>query len=1107
MSLDFRILGPLAVTDKGRAIPLGGGKQRALLALLLINRGDAVSSDRLIEELWAGRPPATAAKSVQVYVSQLRKATGPGVIVTRGGGYALLAEPDQVDANRFERLCEEGRRALDEGDPQQASSVLAKAHDLWRGTPLADFAYDDFAQSEINRLEESRLAALEDRIEADLALGRHAKLVGELEGLAREYPMRERFQRQLMLALYGSGRQGEALEHYRGARRRMVDEIGIEPSAAMQALEQQILNQDPALEAPPRPSIAQRTQVHGRDGRRVLLIALGGILLLAVAVAAAIRSDESGSAVEPNSVAVIDTESKHVLDQVAVGIRPDEIAAGEDAIWVANVDDASVSQIDPEDQTVVGTRSPGTSVDALAVGSSGVWVSDVMSSLAVHLDPEFRDVADRVRVPGPPTFARGLAPIAVGEGAVWIGNGSATVMKVDPASRSVTARIDVGNEPTAIAASRFGVWVADDTDNTVTRIDPETTAVTSTTPVGVGPTDVAVGEGAVWVANGDDGTVGRLDRKTGAVITTIAVGGHPTGIAVGDGAVWVASSDDGTVTRINPQSNEVEAIIEVGESPRSLVVADGRVWVTVQAAPPPAPPPAGGEDAEVLRVVGGEDTPPDPALPGDFQRAYETCLLLYNYPDAAAPEGANLRPEAARGSPGISDAGRTYTFEVRDGFRFSPPSDEQVTAASFARAIERVLDPRVGSYEADFIQDIVGARAYSAGKTHELPGVSVHGNELTIRLVAPAPDLLSRLSTPVFCAVPEVTPTKVTGDTVIPSAGPYYVDSYVPGQSLVLLRNPNYPGGRPAGFEEIDYEIGTSPGSALRAVEGGDADYFTNLEVTTTNPGEIPDSLKRLEEAYGPGSEAAEAGAQQLFVEPSLSLFLLSFNTQQPPFDDVRLRKAVNFALDRRALAGQPFAPGDVGRPTDQFIPPGMPGFRDAALYPLGGPNLARARARAGDVHEQVDFYTCNSPTCSQFAEILRQNLAAIGLAVEVHQFPVPKLFEHIFTPGEPFDIAQSGWTADYPDPETFTNQLFQGGGLAPIDDPAFERRMNKAARLTGQRRYETYAELDRDLATELVPAAPYANAVSISLFSSRIGCQVNQPIYGIDLGRLCVRD
>jgi DNA-binding SARP family transcriptional activator len=235
--LEFRILGPLEVLEDDRPIPLGGTRQRALLAILLTRANEVVSRDRLIDELWGEALPRTALNTLQYYVSQLRKLLGSDRIVTRPPGYAIRVEPEELDLARFERLLEEG------GD-ERVREALA----LWRGPALADFAYDEFAQPEAARLEELRLTAIELRIDADLALGRHAELVGELENLISQHPLRERLRGQLMLALYRSGRQAEALDAYRSMRRALVEELGIEPSPTLQELEQAMLRQDRALD-------------------------------------------------------------------------------------------------------------------------------------------------------------------------------------------------------------------------------------------------------------------------------------------------------------------------------------------------------------------------------------------------------------------------------------------------------------------------------------------------------------------------------------------------------------------------------------------------------------------------------------------------------------------------------------------------------------------------------------------------------------------------------------------------------------------------------------------------------------------------------------------
>jgi DNA-binding SARP family transcriptional activator len=267
--MELRILGPLEVWAEGGEVSLGGPKQRALLALLLLHPNEVVPTDRLIEELWGGDSPERAAAALRVNISRLRKSLPQDVLTTRSPGYVMRVEPDELDLHRFERLVDEGRGLLARGLAADASERLREALSLWRGSALADFAYESFAQAAVARLEEIRLAAVELRIDADLVLGRHGGLVGELEALVAEHPLRERLQMYLMTALYRSGRQAEALDVYRDARRALVDELGIDPSPALQELERAILRQDPTLDVETPPPAGVREVVE-----RSILVAI-----------------------------------------------------------------------------------------------------------------------------------------------------------------------------------------------------------------------------------------------------------------------------------------------------------------------------------------------------------------------------------------------------------------------------------------------------------------------------------------------------------------------------------------------------------------------------------------------------------------------------------------------------------------------------------------------------------------------------------------------------------------------------------------------------------------------------------------------------------------
>ena len=386
--MQFGILGPLEVSDEGRRVEIGGHKQRALLASLLLHANEVVSLDRLIDELWGETPPPTAAKTLQAQVSRLRRSLNGdedpaahmrGPLQTRGHGYVLTVEPGQVDADRFQGMLEEARRARAEGKPEDAAEELRRALALWRGPALADFAYESFAQTEIARLDELQLTALEERIEADLALGRHAELVGELEALVARHPLRERLRGQLMLALYRSDRQAEALHAYQEFRLALAEELGLEPSQGLQRLERQILEQDPELAAParrpgPRPA-----------RRRARLLVLAGALLLAAAVGAVVvlLVRDGGGAVAGSeetiaggNAGVLDPRTGELLATIPLGTAPTSIAVGEGSVWVLDADDRTVSQIDPKERAVVRTFSTGSTPTDLAVGAGAIWIGN-----------------------------------------------------------------------------------------------------------------------------------------------------------------------------------------------------------------------------------------------------------------------------------------------------------------------------------------------------------------------------------------------------------------------------------------------------------------------------------------------------------------------------------------------------------------------------------------------------------------------------------------------------------------------------------------------------------------------------------------------------------
>ena len=591
-------------------LPLGGAKQRAVLALLLLHANEVVSADRLIDELWGESPPTSAANMLQGYISHLRKALEPGrargdheILVSRPPGYVLQIRPDQLDAERCVRLISDGRRLLEAGNGDAAAERFREALALWRGPPLADLAYESFARPDVNRLEDLRLAAVEDRIEADLTLGRQQVLVGELRELVAKYPYRERLRGELMTALYRSGRQAEALEVYREGRRILGEELGIEPGPALRELERAILLQEPRLAAPvPR----QASVISGKRGRRLLLAAavgLGGAALAAGLTLGGSRGAEL-IIVKVNSVVVIDPTTDSVVADIPVGGYPGPLSADSRFLYVANIGDATISRINPKSKAVFGTFSLSRATDLIA-GDGFLWAANGGSPGHTPIPPGTivdyglaSAAAKTIRV-GPSVVGdeeqTTLATDAAHFG-IWVGNkDSETVRQIDTSLGTIVATIH-GVAPGGLAAvgnASVGdtVWASDPSRNLIARIDGNSGRITRWIPVPGEPTRLAADETAVWVVTRASRAVWRIDATTNRRVAKIALPITPKRVVLGAGSVWVSgyrwsdhirSSRGGMVIRIDPATNDIAARISLGDvATDGILVSHGLVWVAV----------------------------------------------------------------------------------------------------------------------------------------------------------------------------------------------------------------------------------------------------------------------------------------------------------------------------------------------------------------------------------------------------------------------------------------------------------------------------------------------------------------------------------------------
>jgi peptide/nickel transport system substrate-binding protein len=513
---------------------------------------------------------------------------------------------------------------------------------------------------------------------------------------------------------------------------------------------------------------------------------------------------------------------------------------------------------------------------------------------------------------------------------------------------------------------------------------------------------------------------------------------------------------------------------------------------------PDATPPAGGTFRVVFAPPEQLDSM-DPAI-ANTQASWSlldlTCARLMTYPDKPGQAAYSLAPEVAAAPPKVSRDGKTYTFRLRRNFRFS--DGKPVDARAFARSINRTLAPGLRSLGTRYMEDIVGARAVQSGRARSANGVIARGYRLTIRLVQPLGDLPARTSMPFFCAVPPNLPADPEGRGAFPGSGPYYVDEYRPGQRIVIKRNRYYRGKRRHYVDGFSVDLtAASPQEVLDRIENGSADW-----------GIVPPPLyfapeRRLVEKYG-------LNKGQFHVRPGFTFRGFVPNTSSPLFrGNLRLRQAVNFAIDRKA-----FGAGSLGsRLTDQVLPPSLPGYVDAKIYPLREPNLAKARRLAsGHLRGgKAVLYVNDLPLTLGVGQTLKQQLSAIGLEVDVRGIPGPALPTRLSTPGEPFDMTFLVTpNVDYYDPYAFLNLLFESRFIgrtnwSNLRSPKYDRLLRAASHLRGKARLRAYGRLDVQLARDVAPIAAMAYITEPTLVSKRVGCILLRP--ALDLETACLKD
>jgi ABC-type transport system substrate-binding protein len=463
-----------------------------------------------------------------------------------------------------------------------------------------------------------------------------------------------------------------------------------------------------------------------------------------------------------------------------------------------------------------------------------------------------------------------------------------------------------------------------------------------------------------------------------------------------------------------------------------------------------------------------------------------TCAMLLRYPATRPPAVRfDLVPEVATGYPTLSRDGKTYTFTIRKGFRFS--TGAPVTAASYASAIRRVRNPVMNSPVARYL--------------HEVVSVTAVGDHLAVRLAKKVPDFPARMTMPYFCPVPADLPIAAEGvGAPLPGSGPYYVAEFVRGTRVVLKRNRYYRGARPHHFDQLVFQVGDDSPTTTHKVETGERDVDLTVPLST---------LPELGARYG-------VNKTQFFSVRSANVFYVFMNTERPLFrNNLQLRQAVNFALDRTAML-RVFGP-HFGSRTDSYLPPGLPGYLNVHPYPVRYPNLAKARALAhGHTRSgKAVYYACDSLPirCLDHALVVESSLKQIGIDVQIKQLPYAAHIAKRGTRGEAFDITDGLLIVPWVDPYQYVNGLLDGRtlratgnvNLSYFNSPHYNALMEQAGSLSGRARYDAYGKLALDIERNAAPMAAYASRNNRFFVSSRVGC-IGVAAHGLDLAGLCLK-
>jgi ABC-type transport system substrate-binding protein len=785
------------------------------------------------------------------------------------------------------------------------------------------------------------------------------------------------------------------------------------------------------------------------------------------------------------------------VTRVALPERPSEVVFDRRSAWALLPHAQRVAQIDLKTHRRTGDLGLPFQAGGLAVAGGSLFATESRGAGVVRIDARRRRVTARWSVAAHGFRTSDPTGIAAGAASVWLARG-AEVVRVDARSGRTMHRFELPVTATLLAFAHGRLWAASSENGLVEEIDPATNRIAARARLHGWVSALTIGGGSVWASVVPDDVVFRLSEDDASIEATRQAGRDPAALSTAPGVLWIANAAGSALTRVDMGTGG-RSEIPLDGTPQLVRQHAGLLWI---AATPLVPPPSTDARGPEIRVALPDSQifvdPAGGVPPSTAQLLYATGAKLLTYPDAPGAAGRQLGPDAAAALPSLSADHRTYTFRIRDGMRFSPPSGRLLDARTFKSTLERTLSPKLGHDPAGLhiLGDVVGARAFQAGRARSVAGIVARGQMLSITLLRPAGDLPARLAMPLFGSVPIGTPLGANGP--IASAGPYYVRTQTADQT-VLERNPGYHGERPRGPARIVYLTGVPAAKAVALADGGRVDLVP-WDYDLHGPLVPGGTLARR---FGAG------GSGRYRAPPAPGVDMIAFNTRRPLFRDPRLRRAVSYALDRRALA----AVFDE-QATDRYVPPAVPGASATHVYPVAGPDLATARrlARSGTRKRRARLYFCGEPANLRVAQLVRSNLRRLGIAVTIDQSlgclrgPDPKAARA--------DLLLATRSTLELDPAPFLRALAGdtsafGSGLGPVtwSDRGFRTRLRRADALDGPERLAAFARLEDEVLRGAAPSAAYGAFVAPEYFSARTGCKLLQGAYNFaDLGALCVR-